>query len=181
MMAVAHVVGKDQSQCSHINVQYLSPNIGLFFGDQTKPAATEAKRWAMLGGLYRYALICANSQSCVLRDLIQNLLFPLSLNICPQSFGSDMANGCIQILGCMSATAGLICLTVATYASEWKLLSHAAEGMVKSVVVRVGLWMACSMPVSRRWECTVYDNVLHVPSKFLYPCIACILSVYTIG
>lgn len=86
-----------------------------------------------------------------------------------------MANGCIQILGCMSATAGLICLMVATYASEWKLLSHGGEGMVKSVVVRIGLWMACSTPVARRWECTVYDNVLHVPSKCCYPlvCILC--------
>ncbi|KAG5275907.1 hypothetical protein AALO_G00125830 [Alosa alosa] len=74
-----------------------------------------------------------------------------------------MANGCVQIVGCMSAFAGLICLMVATYASEWKILSHSTEGMVKSVVVRIGLWMACSVPVSKRWECTVYDSVLHVP------------------
>lgn len=80
-----------------------------------------------------------------------------------------MANGYVQVYGFVSAYAGLICLIIATYASEWKVLNHYMEGLSKPVVVRTGLWMACSMPTARKLECTVYETILHVPSKFFTP------------
>lgn len=79
-----------------------------------------------------------------------------------------MARGYAQVYGFVLAYAGLICLIIATYASEWKVLKHSMEGLAKPIVVRAGLWMACSMPTARKLECTVYDTVPHIPSKCIF-------------
>ncbi|XP_062413087.1 claudin-7-A-like [Sardina pilchardus] len=88
-----------------------------------------------------------------------------------------MANGCVQVFGYLLASAGLVCLITATSVNEWKTYSYSTEGMFKSLMINVGLWMQCTVPSTGKWECATYDSVLHLSTEVQWTRALMILSI----